>query len=296
MKSRPYAEPVSQGALRTEAPHNRAVTPPRPTVDATDRGVGAPARRRYLTPPIEEALCDFDFDVPQPLDIAAIGQLAGQFKPSYSGTVRQRQLVQAGLTVTAPGAVQQTFNVAPGAARIEFPDTDPPKHVVSLGAQALSVHALRPYLGWDEDFRAHVETALEHYIRAAEPRALTRIGLRYINRIVVPAENLDLSRYFRRTPESPASAGSVLTSFLVRTEGVFDPAEEAVGWTTTFASTPGDADDVAFILDIALNDRRVLDAADHQTIAQRIEGLRDLERTIFESWITDDLREMFDGS
>lgn len=47
---------------------------------------------------------------------------------------------------------------------------------------------LRPYSNW-EDFSTAAFNYLEKYIALAKPLLITRIGLRYINRVDLPSEN-----------------------------------------------------------------------------------------------------------
>ena len=81
-----------------------------------------------------------------------------------------------------------------------------------------SVHMLRPYKGW-ETFRPQIQQALDAYSRIAEPEGITRIGLRYINKITIKEPHNDLSPYFSIPPRFPEiDSATHLLAFFNRKE------------------------------------------------------------------------------
>jgi hypothetical protein len=75
----------------------------------------------------------------------------------YSGKPRQQALFSAELEPSAgPNA---PVTVRQGLARVQFPNQDGSR-LVAVGPNVLSVHMLRPYTGWDEEFRGQIEDAI----------------------------------------------------------------------------------------------------------------------------------------
>jgi uncharacterized protein (TIGR04255 family) len=59
---------------------------------------------------------------------------------------------------------------------------------VQFRLDGYSFNMLRPYSNWEE-FSSTAFNHLQKYLSLAKPLAITRIGLRYINRIDLPVEN-----------------------------------------------------------------------------------------------------------
>jgi len=66
---------------------------------------------------------------------------------------------------------------------------------------------LPPYSNWNA-FRDEVRPLWERYVEFVKPEAVTRIALRYINRIYIPQTVYELSDYFRLYPQIPEKNSS----------------------------------------------------------------------------------------
>jgi len=176
------------------------------------RGKALPMRRRrYERPPIEEALCDVQFEPSEPLDATSLLlRLHDLLKTEYPGPTRA-QTVQS---VTIAG---QNTDIREQLARIQVLGADRTR-LIGVGQNALSVNVLKPYPGWDDDFRARVERALSALQKAALPKHATRIGLRYINRISVPSSQVRASDYFSNIGPDEYVPDGALGPFLKRLE------------------------------------------------------------------------------
>jgi uncharacterized protein (TIGR04255 family) len=112
---------------------------------------------QYDNPPIEEALCEFTFEAGADVDSFTLpGKLHTVLQKEYSGKPRE-QPIQTVIANQAGG--QPNISLQTELFRIQLPTTDG-KRLVSIGRKTLSVNILRPYTGWDEDFKTRVETAL----------------------------------------------------------------------------------------------------------------------------------------
>ncbi len=243
-------------------------------------------RRRYRNPPIEEALCEFQF-VPGPeWDLTMPGLIWERLKAEYPAKPRSQAVstVQVGQQAGGP-----SIELQQAPPRIQFRSADL-RHLVAVGPGVLSVHMLRPYTGW-EHLEARVASALLSYCSVAEPVGISRIGVRYINRIVVMAATVDLSDYFTSPPDPPSALPQQLASFIMRWESSFDDIDGRL--VTTFASVPEDGEQCAFILDIDV----IREWADPMPIQDAMVALNDLrarESVVFEALIQDKAREVFD--
>lgn len=166
------------------------------------------------------------------------------------------------------------------------------RRLIGVGPQLLSIHNLKPYGGWDEDFRPRVLEAFAAYHDLYPETVITRIGVRYINHITIPGEMIDMDAYFNVGYNMPAAAVPTVNKFFIRLESEL---EDNVRLATTFASTDAPPDSCSFLLDldvlVELGDEPLaLNQAPHV-----VDDLRARERIAFEAMIEDTLREMFDA-
>lgn len=244
-------------------------------------------RRQYLHPPIQEAVCqvsfldgDWDFVAP-----SAIYKLLQTQYPEPPG-----QVIEAGFQVIGP-QVEQQIRFGPTPPKTRF-SAENGRYLATIGQQVIFVHVVGDYCGWEE-FRSRIVEAVDAFVSVTGPSAVTRIGVRYINRITLNGLDFPLERYFTTPPTAPEEGFAGITAFFQRLElklpddrgtlvSIFGSAEEE------------DPKKMAMILDL---DAVRTWESDHLPIIdvyKTIDELRDIERNAFESMITDDLRKVFD--
>lgn len=249
-------------------------------------------RRVYSKPPIVEAVCEFRFSGGPGWDWTIPGLFFEKVKAGFPQK-RQQNIVELSMSATEQ---QVTPMVKGGVARMQFLSATGDK-LITVGPEMLSAHwaKMAPdeyYPGW-EAFRPHIESAYQNYLAIAGPEDVVRIGLRYINRINVAGEAINLGAYLRNPPQLPDELPQDIGMFVSRTVVAYDEA-------TTLAlimASPQDAQPgtVSVVLDLDLvyaNPDGVLDP--NQAMA-KVDVLRALERDAFEALITDDSRRLFDA-
>lgn len=251
-------------------------------------------RRRYKNPPIEEALVEFRFEPSQEWDLTMPGRLHGELREAYPGKPRQQNVVQASLVAQQGQA--PNFAVREGLGKVQLV-TDDASRLVAIGPDVLSVHMLRPYQrdeeasGWDE-FRPRIVEALSAYWDVAEPSGVQRIGLRYINKVVIPESSVEVARYLKAAPPSVDGLPEQLGGFVGRVEYVYP---DEVRLVVSHATVEAPEGQVAFLMDIDLI-WQSNEAVDKDAALAIADDLRARERDVFEALITDDARGLFDAS
>jgi uncharacterized protein (TIGR04255 family) len=78
------------------------------------------SHRKYKTPPIQEAVCQFLFDAPLKVDVTLPGRLHGLINSDYDGTPKllQEQNVAVGEGVNLPPSTQRYQFVSRDGQRI----------------------------------------------------------------------------------------------------------------------------------------------------------------------------------
>ena len=244
--------------------------------------------RKYKNAPIEEALVEFCFVPGQEWDLTIPGKLHQHpaIKDQYPGKPRTQKIVEAALQ-TDPGQ-PPNLAVRGGVSRIQLVD-ESGNHLISMGSDVLSVNVLRPYDGW-EQLRPRIDTALQAYAEVAGPSGVSRVGVRYINKIILTEREIDLGTYFRCGPLSIPELPKKMAGFMNRIEFLYD---DTVKLLLTQASVEALEGQSAFLLDLDLiwesTEARGLDA-----IMAVVDDLHEREGAAFEAVITDAAREVFD--
>ena len=155
--------------------------------------------RRYQRPPLTEALCEFQFAPTEAWDWTIPGLIYSRIKADFP-VKREQPIVEMQLRTMGANAPEE---VRHGIARMRFLTPDE-TGVVQVAPNLLVVNRLPPYPGWAY-FRTLVLAQLDTYVEVAEPKALGRVSLRYLNRVSIPAARLDLSHYFHALPGLPVT-------------------------------------------------------------------------------------------
>jgi len=245
-------------------------------------------KRKYKSPPIEEALVEFRFVPGQEWDLTIPGKLHQHraIKDQYPGKPRTQKVVAAELQA-GPG---QSPNVAvrEGVGRIQLVSEDG-RRLISLGTDLLSVNVRRPYPGW-EDFRPRIEAALKAYSEVATPKAVARVGVRYINKIVLAETALDLGAYFRCGPPTAEGLPNAMGGFVSRVEYIYDDGAKLLLMHASVAPPAGRS---AFLLDLDVI-RESREPIGTEEVMRTVDDLHEREGQAFEATITDNLRQVFD--
>lgn len=69
------------------------------------------------------------------------------------------------------------------------------KYSVQLDEGRVSIHRIKPYTSWNE-FLPLVQNVYHAYIESFSPRQLMRIGVRYVNEIILPVDKFSFAEYF----------------------------------------------------------------------------------------------------
>lgn len=259
--------------------------------------------RKYKNAPIEEAMCEFSFGVSNPnvqWDLTLPGRIAQHPKIAhiYNGPSQQQQVNQLFATSGSafqPGAPSMTF--ATGLLRVLIPTGDG-KAVLGVGANTVSISSLRPYEGWDR-FKPRIQTALNAYSETAKQDSISRVVIKYINRIVAPSPGadsvaeylLDVAPTHRAKRETEKKAFTAkLSGYQYRKEYHIDDGVKI--FVTQATLQPSDPETSEFLLDL-----EVLWEAHTISLEQamvKVEHLHATEGAIFESFLTDKARKLFD--
>ncbi|MEA5551577.1 TIGR04255 family protein, partial [Anabaena cylindrica UHCC 0172] len=174
-------------------------------------------RYQYRNPPIEEAVCEFRFAPGLAWNLTVPSLFYEKIRDAYPGEPQQQNLIQAEFQIGQMPANPE-FAFRQNMSKLLFQSADT-KKLVGVGPDTLSIHSLRPYEGW-EHFKQRIDNAFHNYLDVAKPIGVTRIALRYINKIAVVKHEIELSEYFTVYPQLPDGVPTIISGFLTRTESI----------------------------------------------------------------------------
>lgn len=248
---------------------------------------------QYRNAPIEEALVEFQFAPGREWDPTVPGKLHEHpaIKQAYPGTPRTQKILQAALQQPAQPGQVPGLSLQEGVGRIQLLSSDG-RQILGIGSGSLSIHVLRPYSGWGE-FRPRIEAALRAYADVVHSAEITRIGVRYINKIEISEPIVDLANYFRCGPVSSVEGlPERIEEFLSR---VVYGYEDGAKLVLTLASVQNSPHKPTFVLDV--DTFRPCSSA-HIEFSHLMDIVDDLHRRegqAFESVITEATRSVFNA-
>jgi uncharacterized protein (TIGR04255 family) len=197
--------------------------------------------RNYDEEPLREAVCEFRFNSTIPWDWTLPGLVYEKFRKDFP-LKRQTSLLELGESV--PDVVASQFESA--ATRVQFSSSDELR-LLQMAPNTFSVHHRSPYPGWAKFLKLALES-LSTYLEVVPAGAFVRLGLRYINRIALPAGQADLAEYFTLAPHLPQGVAGQLSSFVLQLQNdVAEGDELRIVFGTV---VPEEHEESAYILDL----------------------------------------------
>jgi len=237
--------------------------------------------RHYSKPPIAEAILDFQVTLPAGKGMADLESLGTGETARYPNKSTHKRSIDILQSRAVADITPQTILV--------FKSIDE-KQVFEVHGQGFSFHRLAPYDRW-ETFRNEAQRLWTIYRTVAQPTQITRLAVRYVNRLDLPGgPRLDLKQYFRTFPAiSPELPQTVAGLFMQ-----LEIPQNDIGATlllTQALAKPSPASTAPIIIDIDLIRTANLPTGESD-VWHIIEQLHTRHNEIFESCITDQTREL----
>ncbi len=252
----------------------------------SDWGIPQPVKlgRHYEHAPIAEAILEFSCILPPTVGLDQLRHVAD---PTAFETVGAAVTVTGRVEVGPEGIQGDTSGETIGhlLRRVDG------LRVIQSRLNGFAYSALAPYDRW-ETFSAE---ALEHwtdYQRIAQPTAITRIGVRFVNKIDVPSASIEIKDYLRTAVDVSPYLPQLTQSYFLQVVVPLSHFDAAATITSTIVP-PSSASETSLILDI--DTWRMVEispsgTASDESISQILGTLREAKNYVFEACITDATR------
>ncbi len=244
----------------------------------------------YSNPPIVEAAAELRFD--QSAENDTVREIAKALK-TWLPVQKEQELHEFEVRVTnGSRAGVQTRHERTGKMRFHLSDNDAIASAL-ISPDSLVASRLPPYTNFD-DLISHLNRVWEAVHKITGYRKISRVGLRYINRIDIPFKDgqVDHETYFKIGIQSPIIGDSVKEFGLA-----FDTEVKAISGLAKvqfFIGEPALLDHLSFYLDIDVISNEDLPQKP-KNIFDLYQNMRQVKNEIFEASITDAARELFNG-
>lgn len=161
--------------------------------------------------PIVEAVVELKVRLTGSVDLTRLGAFRQELSERFPFS-RDMQVFQARLNLDPEKGPQQSFEAGTLGVRLESEDK---RWVIQARGDGVAISRLAQYDRW-ESLREQAEVVWPAYVRALEPAAVVRLGVRYINRIELSADTIDFDKVLTKGPTIPNDLPQALTEFYSR--------------------------------------------------------------------------------
>lgn len=241
---------------------------------------------KYKNPPIKEAIFDIRIGSLGKSSLEEIEKVHSQISETYPNKKKQINIV--GKFELKEG-IQISNETGSEVRGFIFSSTNNCLQV-QFRLDGFTLNMLKPYSEWAE-FSEEAFRLWKLYQENFVPNSITRIALRYINRIEIPLPFIEFQEFISNMPPIPVCLPQTFHNFFMQVNVPCDNSGTGIIITETIE--PPSKEVLPFILDLdAFKIGDIL--IDSESLKKEFDSLRDLKNNVFENCITDKTRKLFD--
>lgn len=201
-------------------------------------------------------------------------------RPTYEGTIEGE--MQAGQ--------EPTVKTAHSLVGYRYTHTND-KQILQIRPSIFTFNRLAPYGSWAE-FSNEAKSLWNVFRIATNPETISRVAVRYINRIDIPLPITDLKEYLRTYPEVSPDMGQALSGYFMRLES--PQPDISANLVLHQAMIPPPSENVvSVLLDIDLYRDKDL-PIEESKLWTLLESLRNKKNEIFKSCLNEKTMRLFE--
>lgn len=236
--------------------------------------------------PITEALLDIRVELNQSFSLSSLELLHERISDRFPEK-QQRMAFQTSIKLAPEGPTSATPTSQPDGYLFRSSATN---KIAQARIDGFTFNKLRPYQDWQR-FREEAQELWNLYYDCAHPLRITRLALRYINRIDLPLPFNTFKDYILTLPEVAPELPQALAGFFMQLS-IPNPEKEATAIINETIEGVTSNQKLPLIFDIDVF-REVRFADNKPEIWSIFDQLREFKNDIFFSSITEKTRELF---
>lgn len=242
--------------------------------------------KTFPNAPITEALLDVRARLPVQTTLADLAAFQDHIRDRFPET-KERKFFRADFKL---GPEPSALVSASGSDGYFF-ECSKEKKIVQARLDGFTFNKLKPYENW-ESFRSEARELWTLYFKIANPTKVTRIALRYINRIEVPLPMKNFKEYFLTSPEVAPELPQGVAHFFMRLVIPNDDIGAVAVITQTMEEPTADGK-LPLILDIDVWQKTEYEG-ENAKMWDEFEKLRIFKNDVFFNTTTDKAKELFE--
>jgi len=235
----------------------------------------------YANAPITEAVIDIRVNLSKDIDISELENFYVEESNNYpkKNAIKAIEARFTGGEHVSAAAKQMPYGIA-------FTSKDK-RQIVQVRLDGFTFSRLVPYQNW-ETFRDEGRRLWEVYYNLVKPESVTRIAVRYINRLDLPLPLNDFTDYLKTVPEVSSDLPQGLAGYFMQLTIPYEDIQSTLLLNQAIVE-PDREGVVSVILDIDLFRTNNL-PEEHDAVWAFFETLHDKKNEIFEACITNHTR------
>lgn len=254
----------------------------------------------FTNPPITEAIIDITVKVDDDFEHTRLLNIHEEIKESFPN-YRKKMAFQGGIEFNLENQDEiinpQLLSISNKPEGYMFISEDK-QRIIQAKLNGFTFSRLKPYQGWEQFYKEAYEL-WQKYAEITSPLQVIRLGLRYINQIMIPAEGaIELNNYIRTLPGLPNDLEVTMEGYFMQLRVYhpeYQPSRAIINQTIGDVMDNEKGEQVyPLIFDIDVFQEVNLAANDGETIKSIFEvNLRGLRDEIFFKSITEQAKELF---
>lgn len=230
--------------------------------------------------PITEALIDIQTTTPEDLELDELRDFVSLWPDRFPKSKLQTHFESR---IRVEGGQPTPTVVTNHAARGYSFITANKDRVVQVRRDGYTFSKLHPYESWKK-LKVEAKELWNRYKEVARPQSANRLAVRFINRITLPEETINLNEWFDLHPRAPEALGP-MQEFLLRIVMPHSENRNYRAIITQATQPPQEGSRSAVILDIDVFTTTNLDPAS-EDVWQILDDLRVFKNDVFFGTIT----------
>lgn len=239
----------------------------------------------FKNAPITEAVLEIMADPQEGIQIEDLLQFPKHVQDRYSRTVQKMEF-KGGFKLGAEVSILPSEQKAMGYL-LHF---DEGKKIIQSRLNGFAFSKLKPYENWDA-FHSEAREIWYNYLEITKPKRISRISLRYINRIEIPMPMKDFNEYLLTNPQIAPGLPQALCGLFMRLE-IREPVLDATGIVILAVDNPILPEKLPLIFDVDVM-RKASYVDNLDGIWGDFENLRKFKNEIFFRSLTERAKELF---
>jgi uncharacterized protein (TIGR04255 family) len=243
----------------------------------------------YTKPPIVEAIFDVQVTLPDDFVFSDFELFHKRVRETYKEKKVTKE-VSATFTVKKASEPQMKQTERPLGYILRNNDEG---KVVQARVNGFTFSKLKPYSSWDE-FSDEAFRLWDEYSKLTKPIKVSRIALRYINKIVLPRSMSKFQEYVKTTPDIAHGLPQAISEMFMRIVMPHPTKSISAIVTETIDQKNITDQSIPLIFDIDVFEL-ISSRVTKKDLVRKFSALRQYKNTIFEKSLTTKAKELFNG-